>query len=203
MENHEPNSVFSPTYVEKLLSKGPLRPKHYKSIWNPSVLTLNPSFSLSHPHTQGKANKQKVSHNSLENSQWGTLSYIYGLCLIATEKRTQHQAQQPKYFAVHLLSFEQRILNTTDDMQVLPKAPKPPVTSTKGLGWQGIINPTVSTCQQQALTHNSTKLQLKRILCHSKVPLSIHCITKTRYFLRWQSLPWKFIYNSHNWSMFS
>lgn len=46
------------------------------------------------------------------------------LCLIATEKQTQYQAQQLNSSAVNLFSLKQRILNATDDTQLLPKAPK-------------------------------------------------------------------------------
>lgn len=46
------------------------------------------------------------------------------LCLTAAEKQTQCQAQQLNCFAVHLFSLKQRILNATDDIQLLPKAPK-------------------------------------------------------------------------------
>lgn len=42
------------------------------------------------------------------------------------EANTVTRAQQLKCFAVHLLSLKQRILNTTDNTQVLPKAAKIP-----------------------------------------------------------------------------
>lgn len=66
---------------------------------------------------EGKKKSLTIDWKTVNKVLYPRLSYSY-------RKQTQDQAQQLNSFAVHLFSLKQRILNATDDTQLLPRAPK-------------------------------------------------------------------------------